>query len=114
MRYVTRVTRNYGCTTVHEFAANCNGHNRGVLFRLSAKALKQGGCVTYTQAVELYYQQEMMGSKGGSSAKAGAVRQKSAISSVQLVHQDSEHHVLLQALVQLLRYFSIPVYRRTS
>jgi hypothetical protein len=80
------------------------------MFRLSAKALKAGDDVTFAQACELYYEQEMLGKKGSVQRTVGAnARQKSAVSTVQLVHQDSEQHVLLQSLVQLLRCCCHPV-----
>jgi hypothetical protein len=72
------------------------------LFRLSAKAMKSGLYVAHDTAVDQYYA-EMMGNKGGLTLTA-AERKHATIASVTLVHHDSEQHILLQGLVQLLRY----------
>lgn len=72
------------------------------LFRFAAKAIKAGSYVPHEAAVEQYYD-EMMGRKGALGI-SGAMRKQATIASVTLVHHDSEQHILLQGLVQLLKY----------
>ena len=73
-----------------------------LLFRFSARALKAGAMISEDQALEVYRQELMNGGPEGGGA-APAQRAKTGIASVSMTHQDNEHHVLLQAVVQLLR-----------